>query len=51
MYILYIYMYFLGGTVVKNQPANARDARDTGSFPESEDPLEEEIAIHYSILA
>ena len=41
---------FPGGAVVKNQPANARDARDTGSFPELEGPLEEEIAIHYSIL-
>ena len=26
-------MGFPGGTVVKNQPANAGDARDTGSIP------------------
>ena len=28
-------MGFPGGTVVKNQPANAGDARDTGSIPGS----------------
>ena len=30
-----LYMGFLCGAVVKNLPANAGDARDTGSIPES----------------
>ena len=34
--------------MVKNLPANAGDA---GSIPESEDPPEEEMATHSSILA
>ena len=42
---------FPGGTVVKNPPANAGDAGDTGSTPGSERPLEEEMATHSSILA
>ena len=37
--------------VVKNLPANARDARDTGRSLGWEDPLEEEMAPHSSILA
>ena len=37
--------------MVKNPPANARDARDTGSLPGQEDPLGEEMATHSSILA
>ena len=37
--------------MVKNLPANAGDARDTGSIPGQEDPLEEEMATHSSILA
>ena len=40
-----------GGAVVKNLPANAGDTRDPGSIPGSEDPLEEEMATHSSILA
>ena len=36
---------------VKNPPASVRDVRDTGSFPGWEDPLEEEMAKHSSILA
>ena len=36
--------------MVKNLPGNAGDARDTGSIPGWEDPLEEEMAIHSSIL-
>ena len=36
-----------GGSVVKNSPANAGDIRDTGQ----EDPQEEEMATHSSILA
>ena len=37
--------------VVKNPPANAGNVADTGSIPGSEDPLEEGIATHSSILA
>ena len=37
--------------VVKNLPANAGDTRDMGLIPGSEDPLEEEMANHSSILA
>ena len=37
--------------VVKNPPARARDLRDTGSIPGSEDPLEEGMATHSSILS
>ena len=39
---------FLGGSVVKNPPANAGDA---GSTPSQEDPLEKQVTIHASILA
>ena len=37
--------------MVKNLPANAREAGDSGSIPGREDPLEEETATHSSILA
>ena len=37
--------------VVKNSPAKAGDIRDVGLTPGLEDPLEEGIAIHSSILA
>ena len=37
--------------IVKNPPANAGDLSDMGSIPESEDPLQEEMATHSSILA
>ena len=43
-------MGFPGGTVIKNLPANAGDARDDGSIPGKEDPLEEGMATHSSIL-
>ena len=39
------------GAVVKNPPANVGDAEDSGLIPGSEDPLEEEMATHSSILA
>ena len=41
------------GSVVKNPPAKARDAGDTGSVPGAmeDDPLEEEMATRSSILA
>ena len=37
--------------VVKNPAANAGDVRDVGLIPGWEDPLEEGIATHFSILA
>ena len=37
--------------MVKNLPANAGDARDLGSSLGHDDPLEEEMATHSSILA
>ena len=37
--------------VVKIPPANAGDVRDSGLIPGSEDPLEEEMATHSTILA
>ena len=37
--------------VVKNPPANAGDIRDVGSVSGWEDPLEEGMAAHSSILA
>ena len=42
---------FAGGSVVKNPPAKAGDAREVGLIPGLEDPLEEEKATHPSILA
>ena len=37
--------------MVKNLPANSGSARDVCSIPGLEDPLEEEVATHSSILA
>ena len=37
--------------MVKNPPANAGDIGDIGLILEQKDPLEEEMATHYSILA
>ena len=39
---------FCGGEVAKNPPANARDV---GSIPSLEDPLEKKMATHSNILA
>ena len=53
-YSAYIYIYhicFPGGTVVKNLPAKAGDAKDAGRSPGWEDPLEEEMTTHSIILA
>ena len=41
----------LGGAVVKNLPASAGDAGGMGLILGWEDPLEEEMATHSSILA
>ena len=37
--------------MVTNLPANAGDATDARSIPESEDSLEQEMATHSNILA
>ena len=37
--------------MVKNSPANAVDRRDAGSIPGWEDPLEEGMETHSSMLA
>ena len=42
---------FPGSSEVKNIPADAGDAGDVGSIPGQEDPLEEKMATHSSILA
>ena len=42
---------FPGSSVVKNPPPNARDAGDAGLTLDWEDPLEEGMATHSSILA
>ena len=45
-------MCFPVGSVVKNLSANAGDTGDPGLIPlKWEDPLEKEMATHYSILA
>ena len=36
--------------MVKSPPANAGDVRDGGLIPGSEEPLEEGMAVHSSIL-
>ena len=43
-------MGFPGGTVLKNLPAKAGDTGSSSSLGQ-EDPLEEEMATHSSILA
>ena len=45
------YMTIGKGLVVKNLPANTGDTGDVGLIPGWEDPLEEEMATHSSILA
>ena len=42
---------FPGGTRGEEPPASAGDIRDSGSFPGQEDPLQEGMATHPSILA
>ena len=42
---------FPGGSLVKNPPANARDAGEESSIPGSGRSLEEEMATYSSILA
>ena len=42
---------YLVELVVKSPPANAGDKRDAGSIPGREDPPEEDMGTHSSILA
>ena len=42
---------FLGGSVVKNLPANAGDMEEKGLILGQENPLEEGMVTHSSILA
>ena len=44
-------MSFLGGSVVKNLPANAGDAREVSVILDWGEPLEKELATHSIILA
>ena len=44
-------MGFLGGSVIKNPSANAGDGKTQVQSLGGEDPLEEEMATHSSILA
>ena len=53
-YFYYQYVYIWASQVVlavKYLSAKAGDTRDTGAISELEDPWEEEMAIHSSILA
>ena len=49
--LMFISTGFPGGSVIKNPPADAGDARDIGLIPESGRSPGKEIAIHSSILA
>ena len=56
--MLYIYLHictpfmgFPGGSVIKNPPANAGNARDVGSIPWSGRSSEKEMVTHLSITA
>ena len=42
---------FPGGSEIKDLPANAGDTGHSGQSLRWKDPLEEEMAIHFSILA
>ena len=43
--------FFFGGITSSDGKASAYNARDLGSIPGSEDPLEKEMAAHSSTLA
>ena len=52
MSVSFVYIQgFPEGSVVKNLPANAGDAGDVGLIQGGEDPLEEEMTSHSSIIA
>ena len=46
-----VHLGFPGGTSVKEPSAKAGNIRDVGLIPRSEDPLEEGVGNHSSILA
>ena len=47
---MHLHRGFPGALVVKNPPTTAGAIRDAGLIPGSEDPLEEGMATHSSIL-
>ena len=47
---LFSHVGFPGVALVKNLPANSGDKGDVGSIPGLEDPLEEGMVTHSSIL-
>ena len=47
--VIYLYIYFLGGSDGKESACNARDT-DSLAFMGQEDPLEEDIATHSVFL-
>ena len=49
--IISVLWAFQVALLVKNLPVNAGDARESDSISNWEDPLEEEMATHSSILA
>ena len=49
--VILTWVAFSGGSVVKNPPASAEGVRDSGSTLGQEDPLEEEMVTHSTILA
>ena len=49
--VLKMFLGFPGDSVVKNLPPSIGDATDTGLVPGLEDPLEEKMATHSTILA
>ena len=44
-------MGFFNSSAGKESACNAKDTGDEGSIPGSEDPLEKEMATHFSVLA
>ena len=50
-YLIYVGMEISGGSMVKNLPANVRDAGDVVSDLGMEDPLANVIVTHSSSLA
>ena len=53
LFALFLYLGYWASQVVlavKNPPANSGDVRDIGSTPGGEDPLEESMETHFSIL-
>ena len=49
--MIFLGLVFSDGSVVKNPPASTEDERDMGFIPDWENPLEEEMANHSTIIA